>query len=64
VKILEKKPAQVKEYTDDMKNNIKYRMMDEQRDTILAKYRKELLAKYSHEIYAERIKDIDPLNIP
>ena len=63
VKILEKKPAQVKEYSDGMKGRVKSTMMDEQRNTILAKYRKELLEKYSYEIYAERIKDIDPLEL-
>ena len=64
VKILEKKPAMLKEYSDDMKGRVRSRMMDEQRNVILEKYRKELLEKYSYEIYAENIKDIDPLNIP
>jgi len=64
VKILEKKPAQLKEYSDGMKGRIKSTIMDEQRNTIKAKYRKELLEKYSYEIYAERIKDINPLDIP
>jgi len=64
VKILEKKPAKVKEYSDDMKSRVKSTMLDEQRNTILAGYRKELLEKYSYEIYAEKIKDIDPLDIP
>ena len=63
VKILEKKPAQIREYSDDMKGRIKSRMWDEQSNTILAKYRRELLEKYSYEIYAEKIKDIDPLDI-
>jgi len=64
VKILEKKPAQSRGYSDDMKGRIKSRMWDEQHNAILAKYRKELLEKYSYEIYAEKIKDIDPLDIP
>ena len=64
VRILEKKPAQFKEYTSDMNNNIKYRMMDDQRKKILANYRIELLEKYSYEIYTERIKNINPLHIP
>ena len=64
VKILEKKPGEVKEYTSDMKGSVKMRMRNEQRETILKKYRNELLKKYPYEIYAERIKDIDPLNIP
>jgi hypothetical protein len=64
VKILEKKPGEVKEYSSDMKASIEMKMLDKLRKTILEKYRKELLKKYSHEIYAERIKDIDPLDIP
>lgn len=64
VKILEKKPGEVKEYSDDMKNNIKWRLQARQRDAILTKYRDEVLGKYEYKIYADRIKDIDPLNIP
>ena len=64
VKILEKKPGKVKEYTSDMKGNVKMKMQNEQREAILEKYRNELLKKYPYEIYAERIKDIDPLDIP
>ncbi len=64
VKILEKKPAVLKEYSNDIKNGVKLRIMDERRNAILAEYRKELLGKYPSEIYADRIKDVDPLNIP
>ncbi|MHC4459990.1 MAG: peptidylprolyl isomerase [Planctomycetota bacterium] len=64
VKILEKTPGQLKEYSSDMKQHIQMRMLEEQRNTILENYRKELLEKYSYEIYGERIRDIDPLNIP
>ncbi len=64
VKILEKKPAEIKEYSTDMKDRIKWRMLGEQKETILADYRKELLQKYPYEIYADKIKDIDPLKIP
>ena len=64
VKILEKKPGEVKEYSIDMKNNIEAKMLDRRRNEALEKYRKELLEKYSYEIYDERIRDIDPLDIP
>ena len=64
VKISEKKPGETKEYSGDMKNRIKSEMQQDQRDTILENYRKELLEKYSYEIYAERIRDINPLDIP
>jgi hypothetical protein len=63
VKILEKKPAEIKEYSADMKDRIKWRMMGEQKEVILADYRKELLQKYPYEIYADRITDIDPLKV-
>ena len=64
VKILEKKPGEVKEYSSDMNNSIEMKILDERRDEAREKYRKELLKKYSYEIYDERIRDIDPLNIP
>jgi len=64
VSILERRPAQPREYSESMKGNVKGRMMDEQRRAILAKYREELLKEYSYEIYTDRIKEIDPLDIP
>ncbi|MHC4172470.1 MAG: peptidylprolyl isomerase [Planctomycetota bacterium] len=63
-KILEKRPGTVKEYSSDMENRVKSRMVDQQRDALLERYGKELLGKYPYEIYADRIKDIDPLGIP
>jgi hypothetical protein len=47
-----------------MKNRAKWKMMDERRQAVLADYRKQLLRKHSYEIYADRIKDINPLDIP
>ncbi len=64
VKILEKKPGQVKEYSSNMQNRIRLKIQSKRRKEALQKYQKELLEKYSYEIYADRIKDIDPLNIP
>jgi len=64
VKILEKKPGEIKEYSADMKRQIEWRILEQQRNEALARYRKELLNKYSYQIYADRIKDINPLNIP
>ena len=61
---MEKKPGEVKEYSSDMENRVKWRMVGEQRNALLEKYGKELLGKYPYEIYADRIKDIDPLDIP
>jgi hypothetical protein len=31
---------------------------------LIDRYGKELLKKYHYQIYPDRIKDIDPLNIP
>jgi hypothetical protein len=64
VKILEKKPGTPKEYAANMDPQIKDKIMTEQRDALLAKYSKELLRKYTYQIYLDRIKDIDPLDIP
>jgi len=64
VKIFEKKPAELREYSSDMKAQIRDRVSAEKRDAAFAKYRQELLEKYPHQIYADRIKDIDPLDAP
>jgi peptidyl-prolyl cis-trans isomerase C len=64
VKILEKKPGAIKAYSDDIRESVKRRMISEQRNALLEKYGKALLEKYKFEIYEDRIKDIDPLNIP
>ena len=63
VKILEKKPGELKEYSSDMEQRVKEAMLSEQREAILAKYGKELLEKYPHKVYTDRIKDINPLDI-
>jgi hypothetical protein len=64
VKILEKKPGEVKEYSDDMERRIKDRILSEQREALIAQYGSELLKKYPYKIHQEKIKDIDPLDIP
>jgi peptidyl-prolyl cis-trans isomerase C len=64
VKILEKKPGIVKEYSPDMNKNIEMKMLERQRSTTLEEYTKELLEEYSYEIYADRIRGINPLDIP
>ena len=64
VKILEKNPGEVKGYSDNMGQRVKEKIVSEQRDALLAKYGDELLKKYPYKIHAEKIKDIDPLDIP
>jgi len=64
VKILEKNPGKVKGYSSDIERRVKERIVREQRDALLAKYGSELLKKYPYKVYTEKIKDIDPLDIP
>ncbi len=64
VKILEKTPGQVKPYSSQLDGMIRSRMMSEQSKELAAQYGKELLKEYPFQIYADRIKDLDPLNIP
>lgn len=64
VKILEKNAGELKEYSADMSNRVKDKIMSERREALLAEYRRELLKKHPHEVYPEKIRDIDPLDIP
>ena len=64
VKILEKAPGKEMPYSINMEGQIKSRMMSEQNKALVAQYGKELLNKYPYQIYADKIENIDPLNIP
>ncbi|UCC99504.1 MAG: hypothetical protein JSW66_06390 [Phycisphaerales bacterium] len=64
VKILEKTPGQPKEYSSQMDSQIKDRMMTERRKQAIAMYGQELLRKYPFQVYPDRVKEIDPLEIP
>jgi len=64
VKILEKNPGTLTEYSDDMERRVKEKMMGEQRQAIFERYGNEVLKKYTYQIYADKITDIDPLDIP
>ncbi len=64
VKILEKAPGKEKQYSSNMEGQIKSRIISEQNKVLIALYGKELLKKYPYQIYPDRIKDIDPLDIP
>jgi len=64
VKILEKTPDKERLYSTDMDGQIGSRMMSEQNKALVAQYGKELLNKYPYQIYADKIENIDPLNIP
>ncbi len=64
VKILEKNPGTLTEYSDDMEPRVKEKMMSYQRQAIFERYGNEVLKKYTYQIYADKIKNIDPLDIP
>jgi len=64
VKIIEKKPAEQVEYSDNIKNTVRSKIISEQAKAVLEQYRKELLEKYPYEIYQGKIKGIDLLDIP
>jgi len=63
VRILEKTPAKAQPYSDQVANGVKWALISEQRQRLLEDYQKELLAKYPREIWADRIKNLDPLEI-
>ncbi len=64
VKILEKNEGTMPEFLEQAANRAKLAVQTERRLALMEKYSKELLGKYSYKIYAERIKDINPLDIP
>lgn len=64
VKILEKNPGTSVEYSDNIEKTAKNRLISKRQQDLMAEYRKEMLEKYPYEIYADRMKDIDPLDIP
>lgn len=64
VKILEKNPGTLTEYSKDMESRVKDKIMSEQREAVLEQFGNEVLKKYTYQIYADKIKDIDPLDIP
>jgi len=63
VKILEKTPAQVQPWSEQLGNTIKWVIHAEERQRVVQECEKELLAKYPHDIFSDRIRDLDPLEI-
>ena len=64
VKILEKNPGKPREYAENMNGQIKSEITSERNEALMDQYGQELLKKYSYQIYTDKIKGIDPLNIP
>jgi hypothetical protein len=63
VRVLEKKPATPMVYSDSIKGAVQQAFMMERFATLRQDLEKQTLAKYPHEVFAEKIKDIDPLEV-
>jgi hypothetical protein len=63
MKILEKKPATIRPYSEQTKTPAGWALMAERRQAVIDDCGKELREKYDYKVYAERIKDIDPLAV-
>jgi len=62
VKILEKNQGRWQKYDEEtMNSSIRYKMWEEQKEIILAAYKKQIIKKYPYRIYPEKIKN--PLDI-
>ena len=64
VKILEKNQGTTPEFSEQAANRAKLAVQTRRRLALTEEYCKELLGKYSYKVHAERIKDINPLDIP
>jgi len=63
LRVLEKTPPVLKPYSKSLENQVKSALMTQRRQDIFAAYEAQLLQKYPHTIYADRIEDIDPLEV-
>jgi peptidyl-prolyl cis-trans isomerase C len=63
VRVLEKAPSEARPYTDSLKSQVKSALMSQRQAKLMADYEAEVLEKHSYEIYAERLADIDPLEV-
>ncbi len=63
VKVIEKTPAQMRPYSDSLKNQVQSALTTQRFKDHMERYGASLLAKYPHKVYAERIRDIDPLEV-
>jgi hypothetical protein len=64
VKVIEKKPGELREYSSGVEREVKGKMRRQQREAIMADHRKELLSKYPYKIYADRLKGVNPFEKP
>ncbi|MHC4215758.1 MAG: hypothetical protein ACYSWP_20615 [Planctomycetota bacterium] len=63
VKILDRTEGKLKEYDKGVERSIKRRISHDRREAVLSKYIEEL-SKYEHKIYMDKVRAIDPLDIP
>ncbi len=63
VKVLEKTPAKVQPFSEQLASSIKWALYAEWRRQAVRDFEQELLEKYPHEVFSGRIKDLDPLEI-
>ncbi len=63
VKVLEKTPAKLQSYSEAIKSRVESALSTLRRRDLLTAYGAELLEKYPHKIHADRIQDIDPLEV-
>jgi peptidyl-prolyl cis-trans isomerase C len=64
VKILQKKPGKLRDYNASVERDVISKLRRRKRAAAFLNYGQELLAKYPHKIYTEKVKDINPLDIP
>ncbi len=64
VKILEKDPGTSMEYSPNLENAIKNLISNQKYEIRLKECGRELLKKYPYEVFSDKLKDVNPLNIP
>ncbi|MHC4741037.1 MAG: peptidylprolyl isomerase [Planctomycetota bacterium] len=64
VRIVEKEPGTIPEFSEKVADRVKRVILNGRRLALMDKYNKQLLEKYPHKIYTDRVKDINPLDIP
>lgn len=63
VKVLEKTPSRPQSYSDSLRSRVESAIYTLRRRELLDAYGAQLLEKYPHTIHADRIEDIDPLEV-
>ncbi|MHC4619196.1 MAG: hypothetical protein ACYTEQ_15740 [Planctomycetota bacterium] len=64
VKILEKQPGSIREFSSGVERDVADRIVLQQREALMANRRNELLEEYPYKIHADVLSKIDPFDIP